>query len=468
MKRQIRSCFGRSLLNLKGIWLWSAALALLCTLISWPGIWYSDSYVRVDTASAILDAIAKTLTGHRYHLETGNWFTVIPSFFIAVSLGLTDRAVLYIFGQAFAFFAATFLLIRELNPTGRKLLYVLFACFPLIYGMSVYLEAGIGCVTGMAALILLFRRTGVTQTRGDRILEFLLVAFSSFVMVGYRTNAVSVIPVLLYYLLRMRTRKSRKALAVLALALGIAFTRGVPLIFDVHSQSVSSSGFIWEMLTVIGRMEPAAQEKYAGYLDGLGGEGSTLAALEESNDTTAESFMYGGNLGIDQMSAPGATKTVVLKYLQLILEKPAEWFSVKMEMASRTLGLSQPLGTAEYDYDRWGRMKDYGMQDTPYRRAFYDSCVFVTSALGFLTARPWVLFLLSAALLLLNRRRKGADQKTALILFWSAAWYYLVYVLDPIYFQFRYFYPSFYLLIILDASVLRSLAGSLIRKLRKS
>ena len=102
------------------LWAWSAMLALLCTLISYPGIWYSDSYVRVTTGEAVLNAVVKMLQGHRALLETHNAFSLIPSFFIAASLGATGHVAFYTFAQAFAFFAAVFLLIRELCPPGWK------------------------------------------------------------------------------------------------------------------------------------------------------------------------------------------------------------------------------------------------------------------------------------------------------------------------------------------------------------
>ena len=44
-------------------------LALLCTLISYPGIWYSDSYVRVATSGAVLHAMVNTLKGMRMIYE---------------------------------------------------------------------------------------------------------------------------------------------------------------------------------------------------------------------------------------------------------------------------------------------------------------------------------------------------------------------------------------------------------------
>ena len=75
--------FGRypeGILKRSGLWGWSAVLALLCTMITYPGIWYSDSYVRVTTAYAVMNSVKITLAGHPAPLYTGNAFTVIPSF----------------------------------------------------------------------------------------------------------------------------------------------------------------------------------------------------------------------------------------------------------------------------------------------------------------------------------------------------------------------------------------------------
>ena len=99
--------YKRQIAENRGLWGWSVIFALLCTFISYPGIWYSDSYVRVTTGGAVLNAMVKTLTGHRFMLDTGNAFTIIPSFFMAISQGLTGHVGLYTFAQAFAFFAAS-------------------------------------------------------------------------------------------------------------------------------------------------------------------------------------------------------------------------------------------------------------------------------------------------------------------------------------------------------------------------
>lgn len=470
-ERDIRTAFSREGYYVRraarngAIWFWSGALALLCTLISYPGIWYSDSYVRVATSGAVLHAMVNTLKGMRMPVDTNNAFTIIPSFFMALSRGLTGHVALYTFGQAFAFFAVTFLLIRELNPAHRRLQSVLFACCPLIYGMSVYYEAGIGCLTGMAALMLLFWHAGDEKSRGDRILEGLLVAFSSFVCFGYRTNALTILPVLGFALFRCDLRKVRKALFALALLMGLLMTRAVPWIFDLHSQTTASVGIVWEMLTAIQRMPEEEREEYRDYLDEIGGEGATQAALEESNEYTAGSFMWGDHLGTGQLSAPGATMTAVRKYLQLMVEKPGIWWGVKWDVMMRSLGIQGLLDDSEYSYDRWDRMAEFGMNDSSQRKAFFDSVIATIRGLGPYTQHPWLTFLISVLLAAAEHFRKGALRRKNALVLAMAAFYYLAYLLDTPAYDFRYFYPSLYLLMTLDAVILLNGAGNLIRKI---
>ena len=431
----------------------SAVLALLCTLISYPGIWYSDSYVRVATGRAVLNAAVKTLTGHRMPLETGNAFTVIPSFFIAFSQGLTGHEGLYTFCQAFAFFSAVFLLIRELSGGYRKTLCVLFGLCPVIYGMSVYLEAGIGCLTGMIWLFLLLRRAEKTGNAWERTACFLLTAFASFVTFGYRTNALTILPVLAFMLIRRKDEKTGRRLAALAVIAGMLLTRALPWIIDVRSQTTATAGIVWEMLTAIQRMEPEEQEEYLGYLDEIGGEGSTRAALQISSEETAGSFMWGDALGIGKMSAPGATVTALRKYVRLLIEKPGVWLRTKWDVIRRSMGIGHSLDASEYNYNRWDQMADYGFNDSRQRHAFYDSCVGAIALFGFFTLHPWVPFALSLGMLAVRTLRKGRNREAYLSVFLLAAFYYLAYLLDTPAYDYRYFYPSLVLLTVMDAAM---------------
>ena len=451
----------------RGIWFWSGVLALICTLISYPGIWYSDSYVRVTTGQAVLNAIIKTLTGQRFPLETGNAFTIIPSFFMALSQGLTGHVALYTFMQAFAFFAATFLLIRELNPEHARLHSFLFAVCPLIYGMSVYYEAGVGCAAGMVCLMLLFRRIREEKSQRDRILEFLLVVFASFVTVGYRTNALTIIPVLVFYLLQLKTDKARKGVILLALVVGILVTKALPWAFDIHSDSTASVGIVWEILTVIQRMEPMEQEQYQNYLDEIGGEGATRQALQISRETTAGSFMWSRTLGTETLSVPGATGKVLKKYVHLVLEKPVDWLRVKWDFVRKSLGIGEALDYSEYNYNRWDAMSEFGFNDSLQRHMFYNSFMKTVRFFGFYILHPWLPFLASLLMHLAETIRQRKKQSFSAFVFWMAVFYYLAYLLDTPAFDFRYFYPSLFLLIILDIEIMLKWIIAFFRRIRK-
>ena len=450
-------------------WLWfgSAVLALICTFVSYPGIWYSDSYVRVETGKAVAVAVFKTLTGHRFPLNTGNAFTVIPSFFMAASVALTGHVALYTYVQAFSFFAAVFLLIREMNPEGRIIQSVLFGLSPLVYGASVYYEANIGSLVGLIGLVLLFRRVKEEKSRKERIIEFLLITLASFVCFGYRTNALTVIPVFVIYQFALRKKWLERIVPLIAMVTGLVLVWAVPLAFDVRSESNGSTGPVWEILTAIQRMAPEDREQYLDYLDEIGGEGSTRIALQDSNENTVDGFMWGSGLNTTVLSAPGATAKVLGKYIQFIRERPAEWLGVKRDFVFKAMGVSAPLDLYEYAYNRWDRMEEYGMRDTPERRKFYQSFLDVNKAFEFFTCRPWVAFLISAVLVLIERIRKSRNRELNSLVFWLAVFYYGAYLIMICVFQQRMFYPSLLLLAVMDAAIVMGWMKELLLLVRR-
>lgn len=149
-------------------------LALMCTFISYPGIWYSDSYSRVDFANVIIRDIGLLATGRGSIEPSKSWLTVIPSFFMAISKFFTGNVLAYTFAQSFAFLFVTFLLIRKLNNNCKILQYLLFGLCPLIVCVSVYYEAGIGCVTGISTLVLLFSSSHEEEIGSGGVLAYSL------------------------------------------------------------------------------------------------------------------------------------------------------------------------------------------------------------------------------------------------------------------------------------------------------
>ena len=449
-----RGYFGKQIAANRGLWFWSAALALICTLITYPGIFYSDSYVRVTTGHAVLNNIIMTLKGSGSPLNTENGFTLIPSFFMAGSIWMSGTVGLYAFLQAFVFFAAVFLLIQEMNPAWKKVQYVLFACCPLVFGVSTYFEAGVGCAAGLVVLLLLLRRVPEEKSRADRMLEFFLVVFFSLTVFGYRTNALTVTPVLVFYLLRLPCPRLRKATMVLAMAFGIVAVEVIPAIFRVHGLSNGMTGFVWEILTSIQRMNENERGDYLDYLDEIGGPGSTQRALETSTEDSANNFVWGDALNMSKMSEPEARFLIPRKYIQLIREKPDVWIRVKADFFKRTMGLGPTLDDSEYDYNRWGDMAAYGFNDSLQRRAFYEAYVQTCRIFLFFIGRPWAVFLASIALAMLDGRRKPERRKLNGLILWTAGFFYGAFLLVNVSFEVRFFYPSLLLMAVMDGAVM--------------
>ena len=464
--RQRGRYYGIRIRECRKIWFWCAVLALLCTFVTYPGIWYSDSYVRVETGKAAFNAVVKTLIGQGRPLQTRNHFTLIPSFAMIPSLAITGHVGLYTFLQAFAFFAATLLLIRELRPAYPRLQSILFALSPVIYGASVYYEAGIGCVTGIAGLILVLRRISEPKGKGGRAVEFFVIAFLSLITFGYRTNALTITPVLLFYLYRRKVSRGLILLVALALVLGVVLTEAIPAVFQVRGLSNGFTGFVWEMLITIQRMEPEKQAAYLDYLDEVGGEGATRGALEINNDISVDAFLDYSRINPETMSRPGAGRIILSRYLQLIRQEPGLWWQVKWEMLKRTFALEGPMAVSEYNYDRWERMESYGMLDSPARRAFHQSYMEAHRILGFFTCRPWAAFLITLAMTVIQALRGQRKTELYWLFFWTAVFFYAAFVLINVCFDLRYFYPALYLMMIMDAEITLDWIRALIRKIR--
>ena len=76
------SFYLKKIKNNKNLIFFSLVLAVLCTLITYPGIWYSDSYGRYNMALSIGKSIKMILNGQRNLINISSWLTIVPSFFM--------------------------------------------------------------------------------------------------------------------------------------------------------------------------------------------------------------------------------------------------------------------------------------------------------------------------------------------------------------------------------------------------
>jgi hypothetical protein len=213
----------------------------------------------------------------------------------------------------------------------------------------------------------------------------------------------------------------------------------------------SSSGFVWEILSVIQEMPEDKQKDYGNYLDFIADDGSTLKALAANNKSASVNRWQWDIFGVSKLGSKNTKKEILRRYANLIIHEPKYCLKTKLYFTGRTLGITEPLADKGFDYNRADRMQSLGMVDNKLRRKFVDGYnkfqdFFVISRI------PWICFLIG--LLCVIWQFIKADRKHfsgTLTLYLIAVFYYGAFIINTQSFEFRYFFPSFYFLFIITA-----------------
>lgn len=104
------SKYKRWILENKGMLLISILIAIFLTILTYPGIMYSDSYARIGVTSELKTAIHAFNVGNVSMTNLASWLTITPSFFILLSEQIVGSVVLYTFVQCFLLFLSTYIM----------------------------------------------------------------------------------------------------------------------------------------------------------------------------------------------------------------------------------------------------------------------------------------------------------------------------------------------------------------------
>ena len=425
-----------------------------CVLISYPGIFYSDSYGRVWIADELRTSIKLLLTGQADLMETTEcWFSVVPSFLMAICRGFTGNLATYTLAQSFSFFLVTFLLIKKLSPKYKWLQYILVLINPLFYGEAIYYEGGVGCVVGIGVLVLLLTSHREKNCWADNIIEIVLLIFASFVTFGYRSNAFTIIPAIVGFIILQKRNNIKKLVAIGAITLGLIAVLMLPKVLKVDTMGSPMAGFVWDMLTAIQFMPDQQQVDYLYYLDELASEGATLNALRKNYDYIVLGYME-SEINAKALSAEGANEIVLKKYLEFIMREPKAYIDIKTHFASKTLGISEKLRYEEYNYNLNEGMGEWGLNDSVERLMFFRKYFAACQLLGDIILRPWIVYVITMVLVGIEWLKKSQNRDVLLFMLFLAIFYYGGYLLNTQSFELRYFYPSLYLMWIVDIMIL--------------
>ncbi len=427
------------------VFIYALILSITLTLITYPGIFYSDSYVRLDYAKYLLQ-------GGTYDI----WLTPTPSLLMAICYFFVNNWAFYTFLQSFFFMFSIFLVAIKLTQNNWPIA-VLLLTTPTFLAYSVYHEMSVVTVTAMLYSYLLILYIEKTSFNFSFFIVLPILALMTFLFISYRQNAFTVLPVYIVFCLiplwkERKKSKKKELLTCSAMILGALSVSLVVSILSIQQINTSAAGFTWELVHMIRILPAEKQEHYEDYLDDIIGEGNTMNAVEVANYNNVNSiyeFAAWNVIGLKENS-----DEIFKRYVEFFVNEPRTFFSVKMKFIELTL---KPLPLNEYNYNRWDDMESYNFNDTPQRLSFVDGFNAFSEKVSIFRA-PWVVYLL--ALLSLIYQWKSKQQFMQYVfLFFLAVFYYGAFLINNQSFEFRYFFPSYCILyIIIVFSVINGVA----------
>lgn len=467
--KEIKSKTASALTRLKSIWhpnliLLAVVAGGVVTLITYPGIWYSDSISRAGMAWQMAQMPWNEIPPE----EINPYLSLLPQFVIAFCLEITRNYAFYTWVQASFFLWSILSFVHHFfDGAWRVFAGVLFLISPLILGYSVFWEMGVvaaACLLWMLIIEDVLNVPGSPQPRRLRGVLWLLYGAAAFFMVGYRPNAGTAVVGLALWGAAHAWRRSKSLRGwlpgLLAAGLGVFLVLGLPGRFGLKGRSNAVVGFAWEsacMLSEIGE-----GQGFDTCLDPVFGEGATRRIMAIPREKGQTSLYAYGEAGVDFLwaTSPEGNKTVYQCFSQLVRSHPGLYIKLKGNMIRNSL---RTLVFGEYNYNRWDVMADYNFSDTLRRQQFHRLVTDYMEVNEWLRT-PWLLFALSAVLGVLQYAVCGGT--VPLKLLWTAFCYEGAFFITTQGFEFRYFFPACLLLLFTVLLSLQALLPAAWRRLR--
>ncbi len=424
--------------------LWTSFVsALWLSLIYFPGVFFSDSFARWDT----LRHLVRTGGASKY-LDTA-----LPSLWMGVTYLATGNKAAITFVQSCLFFYSSLLLIAKVGrfKSGWILIpSVLFVFFPLFQGYSVFNEPCIGTIIGLNFFLILLSR----QREADRPLHHVIDGFLYLLVFstifGFRSNTITILPVVLFVLWKRPHLRNTRLIPLVALAVALVFLLSLPFALSqwrhVERRELVALGVAWETVQIAKRIHDPQYDRYLDYAGAV--EGATRNAMANVEESEWRGFLGPQGLRFDRIMTPAISRRIMADYVRLIYAHPVEFAANKIYVWGRVLGLSAPLAFLEFQRDWKTKLAQDGFRSTPVRdRAIDDVNRFMTSW-GSLR-RPFLVFLAGLSCLGLSWRYFRHDVCFMGVMYCTALSYYGAFLITTQSFEFRYFFPSFFLVAVM-------------------
>ena len=412
-------------------------LAFLLTIISAPGFFNSDAYARSGMVQHILNFDMMSLDV----LETR--LSILPVLLMALSQKMVNSYSLYTFVCAFLYFLGSALILEKIGSSNRYLKYIMFLINPVLICVSVWSVPGVLCSAMVLFLIMILFKE-------FKKYDYFLLFICSTLIIGYRENALIILPVIFFYIIyKKNITKLQKVFCCISILSSIVFLSLLTNFYNIKKITVCKAGFAWEILNVIDRLP---EEKRCSYANG------SISCLDIKN---AINLMKIDNTNINGFYWNPTTSFFIYNYkdidiipifIKVIKDNPKIYAYVKLNFIMNNLGITKPLSIMEVEYNRDNLMGRFNFNDSTERKILFS--LLYNSIKRSLIQYPYILFLLSIWLVSLAKIRNSKNYELYLLMFLCSIFYYFAFLIVTVSFEIRYFFPSYYLMCIMNIGII--------------
>jgi len=424
-------------------------ITCILTAIVSPGLFYSDTYSRIY--------VGWQLTNYPYFITTITepyltHVSIIPSLLIGIIEKYTGSYVYYTLLTTFTYLVISYFILKKLTPNNAKLACIIFLLHPILLLMSTWNALSIISGAIIGGLILLLNKK-------LKWYDYILFFIFSTILFSFRENAITVLPLIFFYLIiKKNTTIKQKTLCITSILLALLLIFTLPKAFPlVKKCPLYSGGFAWELLNTIDKIPQ--DEKYK-YTQNIANKESVLYSLDKIKIYNRHINVFfwerRSDLSLYKITLNNTSKDIIKSYLSIAKDYPKEFIQTKIFFISNTLGINHPLNIDELNYNKWGKMDDLKhFNNTPIRKYYYK--FLTTKSHQSLIRYPYIIFLISLGLLIFAKRKKLENIPLYTMFYLFAIFYYGAFLITTHSFEIRYFFPSYYLMCLMNISIITEL-----------
>ena len=442
-------------------------MAVYLSFVTYPGIFFTDTYSRCRFAIKIIET-AKL--GDLGIIDLHTNLSITPQIIMAFIYWLNENWGFLTLFQAYLYFFTILYICFNTVKKYRYLLSFAFCICPVILGYSVFQDTSVGCLIGVNGLFILlwiYPMKKKDWTLGQFIIYSLGILISAWVAMGYRLNAITTLPVfgMLIYLSYRKHKKKLIGIQLCMLITGCICVILFPKILNIHESSAIAVGMTWEILTTIEDLPEDEQEQFGNYLDYISGDGSTKRALALNRERSVNGWLWTEE-GFPISSVSENSNRIIDDYFKLIITKPKAYWKTKLHFVEQTMGIGLPLENLEYSYNVNEEMSNYNFSDTKSRKNFVDMTNDFLNRWE-IVRKPILGFIFGIIMLGILFFIEHKVFVTASLFYLLALFYYAAFLITNQSFEFRYYFIAFIYLALVNLCGISCLMELVSKKISK-